>query len=459
MPYLPDFRHDVFISYSMDNDAYTLDNGKWVSTFYWLLEARIKNKIADGGKDLKVFFAPIDHQAGNNLDDCLKAIAESATLVIIGSPRWMSDPWPKAEFAAFRRKFSDAGNRIYLAELEPPPKGQAYPDPLEGVLNIKFWKHTEKGNPTPFQDKTGTFDERLADFAAPIARTLEELKGKPRPAAKAPNPAFRKVLLAQTTDDLLDDVEALNSALRQLAIDVECNQNLPANGTDFLSEFGALADRAKIVVQLLSPHAGRRPSDLRQGYQQAQADAVRALPGKTLLQWRMFDPQQTEVRDQAHHLLVAGDGVKEGTIADLQREIVRLASLPPPPVRPADRRGIFLSYDPVDVSHAQRVVDECLRRGTRLSRPLHDEDQIKDWKAKYREAGKVVILHGGSSPKWYGGQVRLYGKATAKAQPDVRVLWLGSPEKVIADLPEYNPDFDIVFDPNDDLGELFEKIF
>lgn len=459
MPYLSNFKHDVFISYSMDNDAYTLDSGKWVSTFYLLLKERIKNKIADGGKSLKVFFAPIDHQAGNNLDDCLKAIEESAVLVIIGSPRWMSDPWPKDEFAAFRRKFGSAEDRIFLAELEPPSKGQAYPDSLKKVLQINFWKHTEKGNPTPFQDKTGTFDERLADFTAPIAVTLEELKGNPRTAAKPPNPALRKVLLAQTTDDLLDDVEALSSALRQLEIQVVCNQTLPANGADFLAEFGALADQAEIVVQLLGPLAGRKPSDLRQGYQQAQADAVRAKTGKTLLQWRTFDPQQTEVRDEAHRELVVGDGVKEGSIADLQRAVVRLASQPPPSGKPADHQRIFLSYAPDDAGPARRVVAECIKRKTQVSRPLHDADEIKDWKAKYREAGKVVILHGGSSPEWYGGQVRLYGKATAKAKPGVRVLWLGSPEKDVADLPEYNPDLDIVFDPNDTLDELFEKIF
>ncbi|MEA3064321.1 MAG: hypothetical protein QOJ27_760 [Sphingomonadales bacterium] len=453
MPYLKNFSHDVFISFSMDNDAYALGNEAWVAKFNSELIKMLKNKLPEGGKNVKTFYAPLDHQAGDLITSCLEGVANSAVLLIIGSPRWISDPYPKSEFAAFQEKFGAEEGRIFIAELEPL-SGQDYPAQIKDVLRLEFWRLTKKGNARPIQNIDDQFSDSLADLAGPIARKLQELAGTPAVPPRAPNPNFKTVLLTQTTDDLLCDVESLRSALGQLDIAVLSSQTLPIEGAEFIDRFDALVGKADIVVQLLSENPGRKPPDLPQGYQQAQMDAVRAKPGKILMQWRDLKDPPPEVADSAHRRLLEGDKVQISTLAEFQAEVVRLATAP----REPDRRKIFISFHPADNLSARKIVEKCVERRKAFTTPVHGADTTKISEEKYR-SDQVVILYGRSQPQWAGPQIRLYGKATKNVRPATSILWLGCPRKEIVDLPEYDPVLDVIIAPDDNLDELFRKIF
>jgi hypothetical protein len=460
MAYLRDFEYDVFISYSMTNDELSLDGQPWVKQFETELASKLRNKLSANGKDICIFYSGRDLKPGEDIRSCTDIVKKSGILLIIGSPRYVADPWPIKELTAFQETAGGKNARTFIAEIETLGARQTYPDGIDQILRSEFWTMTDKGNAQTFERTEGAFNSRLTDLAQSIVTRLYQLNDVPTPPKRQPNPDYKTVLIAQTTDDLIDDAEQVRTSLEQFDIAVVTVQSISQAGPDFVRAFTDHAKVAGIVVQLFGPHSGRRPADLPDGYLKTQAEIVSAMPETELIQWRSVVDLAT-VKDDQHRALLEGPKVQCTSLTDFISEVRERATQPPPRApTPDEGRFIFVNSDMIDDLRATEIFKKCKAEKRAVIKPVHGSDSIEQWKENYESSGKVVLVHEQSGPGWVASQLRLYAKTTAKLEvkPDVRVIYLGPPEKREDDMPFFHPDFEMISAPDGDLDPLFRKL-
>ena len=96
MAYVPDYDHDVFVSYARLDDQ---GESAWVTNLVRHLDTELKQRL--GTKDLRIW---IDHSLDGNrplTPEIMQAIRRSATLIVIVSPSYIASEWCGEERNAF----------------------------------------------------------------------------------------------------------------------------------------------------------------------------------------------------------------------------------------------------------------------------------------------------------------------------------------------------------------------
>src|SRR6185436_9294209 len=115
---LPDYSHDIFISYAHADDEVPLGAvSGWVTTLVDELKKVLRRKLGGAGADIWM-----DHQlAGNQRvsEALLARLRGSRTLLLVMSPGYQASPWCQRELvnfltAADSRKSSDA---VFVIEV------------------------------------------------------------------------------------------------------------------------------------------------------------------------------------------------------------------------------------------------------------------------------------------------------------------------------------------------------
>lgn len=380
---------DVFVSYAHADNGVpvgsSLPHG-WVTAFAANLNQ------GPNALNKRLF---IDHQLrpGDDFGDGLLAtVRRSAMLVVLLSQNYVDSKWCGAEVEQFLQTHGADPARaggVFVVELFPYERLNDVPPAIaelrKQLIHAKFW-FQRAGAAEPMLAGYPSPQESGSDGSAHYWRVLNDLRtalddrlrrihaDRPRlaggvdagPSAPAPAPAVCQralgtVLLADVTDDL----EAQRNALK-LMLQAEGVQVLPegdyvgCSAAEFDAAIAADIGRASLFAQLLSPTPGRRGRGFDAPLPQLQFQRAHAA-GLPLMQWCERLPAAAELADPAHarlfetaHLRVTNlpdfaAGMLERLRADVARR--RRAEAQPPADPPEDtgspatrphRRQIFL---------------------------------------------------------------------------------------------------------------------
>ena len=227
MVFVPDFKHDVFISYShIDNQA-----TKWVAT----LADAIRDKASEfAGEPVDVWRDP--KLSGNDyFDDVIsKTVQNSAVFVAVVSPRYVASPSCRKEYQAFTsgRRNIRVDEKSRIARVLKTPLPPNVPEPAElaasSTLGFPFFEATD-GRLVEFENNQGLPEyPRFWDSAKRLASAIEKVLRLLK-SATPPRSQKQIVFLAET-------VRKLSSSRDELA------RELLARGHTVLPESSLLVD-------------------------------------------------------------------------------------------------------------------------------------------------------------------------------------------------------------------------
>lgn len=473
--YVQEYDHDIFVSYAhVDDEPFRRGEKGWVTTLIDGLRKRLAQKLGTrDGFDLWMDnrlagYEPVTPQL-------LQKVRQSATLVVIWSPAYLASAWCRRERDTFLGVVDERrGRRVFLVEREPLDIAKRPPE-LADLSEFRFWVRDREGKaarilgfPQPSYDDLEYFN-RLEDLVSDIVDELMRMRSEPSSVAPVASslhdratrpfphlsdnpqvlvaPAGATVFLAQVTDDLDSQRNAVKRYLNQHGISVvpaiwysqEPNAFRKAMARDFAT--------ADAFVQLLSGTGGKKPVDLPQGYPCYQWELAQELGGpvgKPVLQWRDPVLDIELVEDADHRRFLLAPTVRAEPIEDFKREVCRRLLEQPMPA-PANMNMnvcVFVDMDAVDRPLADQVVEVLDNWGVGHSKPILDEvscdpeEVRKDLELNLATCDALIIVYGSASAIWVRRQLNLCRKtlATRPMLPALAVFEGPPEEKVQLDM-------------------------
>ena len=393
MAMIPGCEYDLFVSYAhADNLANEEDEG-WVTHFVSRLKAALGMRLG-ASKDLAIFCDDNVIRANSRLPDLLAATRKSALFVAVGSPSYVSREWTRRELASFVEKNPDL-ERLFLVELLPLNGDETYPSPLDENIHFDFWRTTGSRNiPVPFSIHADyeQFNTQIHTLAADLAKKLLALRLLPNSGGResvmpGASPAWRgtasghltdlhgtrpkTVLLAQSTEDVEDELEQLRNFLLQYRDELAVlpQTGYPQGGEDFKWAFQADLAKADLFVQLLGKRMGRTPPDLPQGYTRFQSELAKTskIP---LLQWRRPDLDPECCSDPVYKEILKSETVIASGLEAFKLQLLKeVRKRNEPPHRPKSTT-VFINADDKDLDVAKEIERECLRNALPAILPM-----------------------------------------------------------------------------------------
>jgi hypothetical protein len=328
--------HDIFISYAHADDEIQLGaKAGWVTTFVDELKKLLHRKL--GGNGASVW---MDHQLVANeqvTGALIDSVSRSRTLVLFMSPGYSMSAWCQKELGKFLETNSASKNKenVFIVELDSTERARWHPR-LQELTPIRFWREDRDhvtqlmGSPVPNPDPDNPYWLNLNKLAHFIADYLKPHSKPKKPdeknaaiihpdtnrritlQAQPPTETKKIIWIAEPTDDLDDQWEALAEALRQAGADLRpLGLGTYPRSTEavFLASLHADLNSAHLFVQLLSQAKGRHPKDSTITYTALQSSAASTFSRQQqcpFLQWRNRDINLDQVADKDHQRLLTG---------------------------------------------------------------------------------------------------------------------------------------------------------
>jgi TIR domain len=453
MTYLPNFKHDVFVSYAHFDNEEDAQDVRWVSRF----QADLKNVLRQRlGEEPEIFFDSRNFEAHNHVDFLVENARQSAVFVAVFSPSYVAREFTIKELQAFCDG-APALSRLVMVELLPVEENKHHPL-LRGRKRTPFWwkdrsehdiplRLTPKFNPEMYNERLQILAHQIKKVLAELRESgtrqpaaVEALRDAPRPQsqpqpqpAEPVAPAGNAVLLAQATDDLYDDYERVRAHLEQFGLKVLPEHDYPQGGTDFAAAFEADIARSRLFVQLLGNFGSRKPPDLPQTYSQYQYEAAKGR-GLKVLQWRRPDLDLAAVTHRDKTLLEGPDVLAVG-LEEFKGEILRFCAQEQAKL-PAPSGGdchVFINADRSDKDLADALLKLFEdKKNCTAARPLFEgsaKDIIDDLEANLVSCGVLLLLYGSAPPAWVRAQLLRYSKLEKQRDAPLRLksVVLGPP--------------------------------
>jgi TIR domain len=441
MAYVPAAEHDVFVSYAhLDNVGPEGDTRQgWIDTFIERLSIQVCRRL--GSKAVDVWTDR--QQAGNQAltPSLLRAVRESALLLVVMSPSYLSSTWCARERNTFLELANDrvAEGRIFIVnyldaalELRPREFGDLTGFPF-WIVDRAFGATRPLGESDPTESE---FVGRLYALSQHIANELRRLAavqyGSARVIEGAKASGRHGVLVARATDDLEEREQELRNHLLQAGLATPPRRlYIQANEQEFEAAVIADLQPCKVFVQLLS--AARGP--------EMAFEDQRRLPGRLfdiarrasvkIMRWRDCGVDLSSVTDPAHRALL--EGAIACPIEEFKRLVVDEARRVPAPSRPRPAKVIvFVDTDPGDRELARAVGEVLAREGVRCYFPLDSgtPEQIrKDVEANLQDCDGVLVVYGTSEVDSVRTKLRYDGKIMGQreAPPATLAVFEGPP--------------------------------
>ena len=190
---MPDFKFDIFISYThIDNKPLSDHQKGWIAKLHEDLETRLAMIL---GEEPRMWRDP--RLQGNEVFDesIVRQLNKVALLVSVLSPRYVKSEWCTRELREFLRAAEQTGGvrigdkvRLFKVVMIPVPP-EDHPPELQPLLGYKFFEtDPETGHPIEFgllPDAERRYWSRLNDLclqhARPAGATQGARRWRPRP--------------------------------------------------------------------------------------------------------------------------------------------------------------------------------------------------------------------------------------------------------------------------------------
>lgn len=446
------FKYDVFVSYAhVDNED------GWVKTLVSKLRATLLMRNA--GKPLNVFFDSRQINANSVLDDMLEAARQSRVFLAVGSRAYVSsERFTLKELAAFHEVAHDDPKRTFVLQTLPLREGQVWPDPIAGHTPQEFFAHDE-GDDTAC---TMTLESHGLRYMREINRLAEAILSKlgqlqaapatapssapaqahasttvPISAAETPGCAgfgpgleCKRVLVAQTTDALEDEVADLRQYLAKFGVELLPSTPFPQGGAEFRAAYCLDLDRADLVVNLLDRRPGRCPPDLAEGYTMFQLNAARSnkVP---IMQWRDPRIDLAEVANSEYREVLNGPDVMACGFEEFKDTVRKTAIKPVAKDRPTNGAIVYVHASPQDKDIARQIGEKCGRYKLLCHLPQFDQRTINTDAIKQRlsNSNAVLYLNCNADQIWAQSEMDTVYKYVQREGGQIVALCFAPPEK------------------------------
>ncbi len=459
MAFVPDYKHDIFVSYAhVDDLAFPGVEKGWVSTLVETLEILLAQKL---GRQ-EGYSLWMDHQLSRHVDltpEILENLGKTATLLVILSPGYLASDWCLREKDTFLKLLNDrqlsaeqrAGSRVFIIERDHVEQGDR-PAQFADLLGYRFWVQEGDGSPpkilgSPWPDPknpqnmsyfdqltrlaTNLADElkalkQVAETTAPSTTTTEESTATPA-ATVTSQPT---VYLAEVTDDLDADSDAMRRYLEQAGIAVLPKTWIPREPEAFRQQVAGDLDRSTLFVQLLSALPGKRPPGMPEGYVRAQYDLAHQA-GKPILQWRNRKLDPTTVDDPEHRAFLELETVMAVGSEELRRTVVERATPPKEPEAASETRDaatdalVYINAEAGDLELAEAVGELLEQRGIAYALPLGSGSPTEvreDFEQNLMFCDALILVYGAIHSKWVRDQLLVLRKLAWKRDEPLRAL-------------------------------------
>ncbi len=456
-------KYDLFISYAhVDNED------SWVSQFVAKLNGALA--IRNGGKPFSIFFDSRRIQANSVLEDMLSAARNSKLFLAVGSRAYVNnDHFTVKELVAFNDAAQDP-SRIFVISTLPLRDSDRWPDAISThTPQIFFDRCEEDGIPSTLtlQADGARYLREVNRLAEEIVRKLAQLAAPSTvtpfvsalgrlPEKLAPGFERKRVLIAQPTDGLEDEVADLRAYLSKFGdgLEVLPSSPYPQGGAEFRAAYLLDLDRADLVVHLLDRRPGRCPPDLSEGYCMFQLNAAREH-GVSIMQWRDPRIDVNDIPNLEYREVLSGPGVTVCGFNEF-KEAVRKASLKPVAIdRPKNGAIVYVHASPNDMDMALRIGQNCGKYKLFCHLPQFEKKTINTRAVQERltTSNAVLFLYCNADTGWAQREAEAVYKYSRRDGSQVIALCFGPPEK--SDMFVF-PDARII--KGESESELFSKI-
>jgi hypothetical protein len=457
MAIVPGLEYDLFVSYAHADNFAGEDREGWITSFVNRLKATLGQRLG-AARDLTIFCDDNEIRANSRLPDLLTATRNSALFLAIGSPSYVAQEWTNRELASFIQQNEDL-SRLFLVELLPLNGGENYPPPLDENIRVEFWKPSGPRHipvPLSLHADRDEFSMLVHTLAADIGNKLSALRlfpraGKTRQQAERSSSFSSKsngesataarrrktVILAQTTDDVEDEVDQLRSFLLQYEDEIAILPKIsyPQGGEAFMVAFQADIAQADLFVQLLGKRPGRMPPDLPEGYTRFQSNTAKSAKVGTL-QWRRPDLDVEAVSDAAYRAILKSETVIASGLEAFKLQILKeiRKSDKKEAVRQAKYSRVFINADSEDLQIAKEVERECVQNALTAILPVigaTTEETRKDLEENLIDCDMILFFYGNTSQAWIRGQLKRFSKVRPQREspPKLVAICSGPPPK------------------------------
>jgi hypothetical protein len=434
MAYVPDYDHDVFVSYAHLDDQ---GESAWVTNLVRHLDTEVRQRL--GTKDLRIW---IDHSLDGNrplTPEIMQAIRRSATLLVIMSPSYIASEWCVSErnaFLGFARDYVAAGRIFIVRCRDTDPK--AMPAEFGDLIGFKFWtQDTGAGGvtrPLGLTDlKEPAYFAGIINLSDKLAQKMKEMRAARVAGTHSAAPAAAEhIFLARSTDDLETREGELVGYLTQAGLRL-----LPEtwyredDEHEFRGAMQADLNRCSAFVQLLSRLPGRRARFAGgRRFPVIQHDIAKQI-GKPILQWRELADDPAAVEDEAHRELL--EGARAGGFEEFQRAVVEAARRKAQTPKPRGANvAVFVNADRDDLGLARQLSDLLARQGVECYWPIIEgspEKVRQDLEENLKVCDGLVLIYGASEPSWVRDQLRQGRKILSQRDRALAALaiYLGPP--------------------------------
>ena len=436
MAYIPNYTHDIFVSYRHSNNE-PMEGVKegWVTTLVKNVQTLIIQRLKGNQTDFNLW---MDFKLRYNehwTPQIMTALEESAVILIIMSAAYLESDWclrEKDSFLSFIKNRKSPNTRIFMVWYDEVDYND-FPDELKELSPYKFWikdKLNEEikilGFPKPNPDQEEYYDKVLK-LSNDIAREMNNLKNI---SGKALPPPKSIVFLAEVTDDLEDKRDEVKNYLDQLGIKSMPDTFYPREPMAFKKNMENDLKKCEVYIQLLSELPGKHISPV-QTYPMFQYEIALANH-KTILQWRSRDLDLSQVRDEEYRKILNSISVMASDIEEFKREIKNKLETKPDSDKPS-RAFVFVKMESEDKFLAEKVSKFLSEKGMLVIRSKasgKSEDIRRELVENLMDCDALIIIYGNTTVEWVQGQIRQQYKIIAQRETPLKALAVivGPPE-------------------------------
>jgi len=445
MAFVPNYEHDIFLSYAHVDDIVEAgaEHG-WVTTLVKGLKTKLAQKL--GRSDAYKLW--VDHELSRHVritPQIMGALKKTAILIVILSPGYIASDWCQREkdtFLIFIKEMARSGSRVFIVERDKI-KDEERPSEFKELTGYCFWVQEEGkppktlGTPKPNPDDPRYY-ELVNDLSYDLAEELQKLKS----AAKSPktklSEASPTMFLAEVTDDLDSQRDSVKRYLNQAGIRVLPEACYPFDPRAFKQALERDLAKCKSFVQLLSGTPGKKPPDLPQGYVNLQFECAKEA-GKIILQWRSQDLDIASITNTDHRALLQLDSVVATGIEEFKSMVKEnVFYRPPSSVKKPIEAFVFVDMESIDRSLANDVCTMLDRYGAGYVLPRErgsPKEMRNDFEKNLLYCDTLIVIYGNSTVDWVRENLRQSHKILAMRERPLKALALfeGPPE------PKENP--------------------
>lgn len=420
MSFVPDFKHDVFISYaSVDNKAPESVPHGWVT----YLVTELKRVLAEELGHSQGPAIWMDYELGSNdriTPVLTEAVANSATILIILSPGYLASEWcarERNQFLSDASGFNENGSRVFLVEKNNIDWDEK-PEEIRDIKGKAFWTRDTTNNevntlavPCPTPDEREYY-RRVTYLARDLADQLRDMRQDSEDSLGGQNEDQPQVLLAEVTDDLSEKQEEVRSYLQQHGITV-VDKFYPTEPTALREALGEDLAECTLFVQLISDLTGRCPKGADKGYPYLQFEVAQEA-GVKILQWYSPDLDVDGLDDDSQKALLLEPTVISEPFEHFKARVAEQAKPKPELITVEQTESlIFVNYGGDDRNLAQEVGTVAGDMGLDYTLPVTSgsPSEIRQTMENcMRESDAMVLLYGQVPETWVVQQLLQFRK-------------------------------------------------